>query len=615
MIVYQYLKGFSTVYLWLPVFLLQSILEATYQIRHLDVLHLVHISVLALSANFVGFYTIVILSALQPLIHLKEIIHDGLFESQASWVVLYSILTAVVIWFFSFRRKEVIDSLQSRLSALKSQARELAETSHHIDEDLIMSSYFSEERTLKEELKELVILAQKATVADNAYVFVYREGELKCICSATDENCDPAESGIIYDALSDRSTKFHWVEDGYIKNPGYYSTERLRSLIASPIVDEQIPLGVICVESIRYRAFSEKDQAVLDLIAKEATRCLGRQRMFSQIKLSYKAVSMLHEHGSALAEAIELDEILKKIVESSEALTGGTALLLWRTNSSYRVYGTKQLSAREQKVSIKKLKETLLELVRSNKKPLYFSDLGNYKKRALPLSGVNPKSMFVVPIVIDRKVHAMVAVYSAKKDAFNQIQRHLLEVYLYQASESASKAMLHEEIKMMAFTDGLTGLYNHRRFQERLQEELKRASRYKEPLSLILLDIDHFKKVNDTYGHPAGDAVLKRIAELISRTVREIDFPARYGGEEFALIILKSNSKEAKKIAERLRKKVEQTTVKTDTADISVTLSLGIASYPEDAKTREELIDRADQALYRAKQSGRNRTVLYEEIR
>ncbi len=557
---------------------------------------------------------LLILSILQPLIHLKELLIASPFKSPSFWIVVYSLFTALFIWIVAYRRKEALQSLSNRLSSLKSQAKELAETSHHLDEDLILSSFYSEEKSLREELEDLVLLAQRATVSDNAHIFVYRDGELTCLCSAKNVECEPTEGGIIYDVLSQKTSRLFWVEEGEIKNPGYYSGERIRSLIASPVVDDQIPLGVLCVESIRYRAFTEKDQSVVDLIAREIARSLGRQRMFSQIKISYKAISMLHEHGSSLSEAIELDEILQKIVESSEALTGGSAVLFWRTNSSYRIYKPDKLIIKEQKVSIKKLKETLLELIRSNKKPLYFSDLAMYKKKALPLNGVNPKSMFVVPLIIEKRVQAMVAVFSSKRDAFNQIQRHLLEVYLYQASESASKAMLHEEIKMMAFTDGLTGLYNHRRFQERLQEELKRADRYGEPVSLILLDIDHFKKVNDTYGHPAGDAVLKRIAEIIRKTVREIDFPARYGGEEFALIILKSTAREAKKIAERLRKKVEQTTVKTDTADINVTLSLGIASYPEDARTREDLIERADQALYRAKQGGRNQTILYEEL-
>ncbi len=569
---------------------------------------------MAVSVNFIGLKALIMVIAFQPLVHLKELLTTLSISNPSIWIILYSIFSSIVIWGITHKHKESLESLSQRLSSLKSQAKELAETSHHLDEDLILSSFYSEEKSLKEELEELMLLSQVATVADNAHIFVYRDGELTCLCSAKDTECNPVDEGIIYEVLLQKKSILIWAEEGEIKNPGYYSGERIKSLIASPVVDDQIPLGVLCVESIRYRAFTEKDQSVVDLIAKEIARSLGRQRMFSQIKLSYKAISMLHEHGSSLSEVIELDEILQKIVESSEALTGGSAVLLWRTNSSYRIYKPDKLIIKEQKVSIKKLKETLLELIRSNKKPLYFSDLAMYKKKALPLNGVNPKSMFVVPLIIEKRVQAMVAVFSSKRDAFNQIQRHLLEVYLYQASESASKAMLHEEIKMMAFTDGLTGLYNHRRFQERLQEELKRADRYTEPVSLILLDIDHFKKVNDTYGHPAGDAVLKKIAEIIRKAVREIDFPARYGGEEFALIILKSTAREAKKIAERLRKKVEQTTVKTDTADINVTLSLGIASYPEDARTREDLIERADQALYRAKQEGRNKTVLYEEL-
>jgi diguanylate cyclase (GGDEF)-like protein len=129
------------------------------------------------------------------------------------------------------------------------------------------------------------------------------------------------------------------------------------------------------------------------------------------------------------------------------------------------------------------------------------------------------------------------------------------------------------------------------------------------------VDIDFFKKVNDAYGHPVGDEILKGVAEIIRETVRNIDIPARYGGEEFAAILLGANHEEARKIAERLRRAVMDKQFSIDGEDLKVTVSIGAATSPHDAETKEQIIEKADQALYYAKRTGRDRCVLWNEIR
>jgi diguanylate cyclase (GGDEF)-like protein len=167
----------------------------------------------------------------------------------------------------------------------------------------------------------------------------------------------------------------------------------------------------------------------------------------------------------------------------------------------------------------------------------------------------------------------------------------------------------------MAVTDGLTGLFNHRTFQEKLSGEFRRMQRLAGPLSLLLIDIDFFKKINDAYGHPAGDEVLRGIAAVIRETIRNIDIPARYGGEEFAAILLGTNHEGARKMAERLRKTISEKTFSLDGKEVVVTVSIGAATSPYDTGGREELVEKADQALYHAKRSGRNRCVLWSEIK
>jgi diguanylate cyclase (GGDEF)-like protein len=173
----------------------------------------------------------------------------------------------------------------------------------------------------------------------------------------------------------------------------------------------------------------------------------------------------------------------------------------------------------------------------------------------------------------------------------------------------------NRQLREMANRDGLTGLYNHRYFQESAAKDFQRAVRYNESLACVLFDIDHFKKFNDTYGHPIGDVVLRTLGGLVKDLMRDSDLAARYGGEEFALLLYHTEAKDAYNIAERLRKTVEEHKFQAEDLVLSVNISIGVACYyhPEitDAKS---LIECADKALYRAKEEGRNRVIGFWEI-
>ena len=170
----------------------------------------------------------------------------------------------------------------------------------------------------------------------------------------------------------------------------------------------------------------------------------------------------------------------------------------------------------------------------------------------------------------------------------------------------------NRQLKELANRDGLTGLYNHRYFQETISRDFQKALRYHESLSCVMLDIDHFKKFNDTYGHQTGDMVIKTLGGLIDKLTRDSDLSARYGGEEFVLLMYHTASREAFMVTERLRNAVEQHKFQADNQVLTVTISLGVVSFPHpeiaDAKA---LIECADKALYRAKEEGRNRVVAF----
>ncbi len=195
----------------------------------------------------------------------------------------------------------------------------------------------------------------------------------------------------------------------------------------------------------------------------------------------------------------------------------------------------------------------------------------------------------------------------------------MLRIKALQDTVRAQKA----ELERLSITDGLTGLYNRRFFQERLDEEFRRAQRYSDPVSLIMIDIDHFKKVNDRYGHQTGDVVLKGTADLLRETIRDPDISARFGGEEFAIILPKTHLSGALTVAERIWRGMGQKVYAVSgsihgrpgegAGEMRVTASLGISFYPSKDVTSSELLVRyADEALYKAKHEGRNTICLYQ---
>ena len=179
-------------------------------------------------------------------------------------------------------------------------------------------------------------------------------------------------------------------------------------------------------------------------------------------------------------------------------------------------------------------------------------------------------------------------------------------VFLGNLADSAAISLHNAQLYELAITDGLTKLFIHRYFQNRLDSELIRAKRYNSNISLLMLDIDHFKKVNDTYGHQEGDYVLKKFAKIISDHVRKVDIAARYGGEEFAIILPETGITGAEQVAEHLRYLIEKECFTIDGKSVPITASIGVSSWDK-VVSKEEFIEQADRALYRAKHEGRNR--------
>ena len=221
------------------------------------------------------------------------------------------------------------------------------------------------------------------------------------------------------------------------------------------------------------------------------------------------------------------------------------------------------------------------------------------------------KKFAAAPLLADREAIGVIVVdASSRKQDVSPERLTMLEMFANQAALAINNGLIYQNVLDRAQRDSLTRLYNHGHFQEVMRSEIERAERYNNPLSLIMLDIDHFKRFNDTYGHQTGDVVLKETANILQDSSRESDCVCRYGGEEFAVILPETSKEQAFSIAERIRQRVSQHSFPLNSSErgLQMTLSIGIATYPEDASNKDTLTAMADKAMYISKMSGKNQT-------
>ena len=217
------------------------------------------------------------------------------------------------------------------------------------------------------------------------------------------------------------------------------------------------------------------------------------------------------------------------------------------------------------------------------------------------LMKVRSETFMAFPLFVGEKICAMLAVEGTSKTSYSRFR-----ILTPQIALEFKKVELYEQVQELSIIDGLTEVYLRRYLLDRLEEEVDRASRLGLRFSLAMVDVDHFKKCNDKYGHLVGDAVLRKIAERLKISLREVDMIARYGGEEFCILLPETTEELAFTVAERLREAIGSKSIKAFDEKIKVTVSIGIATYPENAADADTLIEKADTALYKAKRKGRN---------
>jgi diguanylate cyclase (GGDEF)-like protein len=395
------------------------------------------------------------------------------------------------------------------------------------------------------------------------------------------------------------------------------------SFLGVPVLEEGHLRGVLCADRFGARPFTEQDEALLQGAAAQMLRALQSERVFAAVERSKYEHERFFAALAQLNRALTAEQVCATTFEAAREIGEfdfAAITLFDKTTRRHTVLS----SIGEAPKGLAGLSFVdnagLAAMVVKNK---HFLPAGGEVRdkdalvytRKVRLSGM--ESLLVLPLIAADEAIGSFAVAAKRARAFGKDKREMLTVIANHVAVSLANAQMYGRMEQMATTDGLTGLVNHRTFQERTVEMLARAERSHGKQALLLTDIDHFKKVNDTHGHPTGDVVLRGVAQVVRDCVRKVDLAARYGGEEFAIVLEGTDLAGARQLAERIRAEVQKQVFQSQAqgqAPFSVTLSLGIAVYPDDGRDSKTLIANADQALYHAKHNGRNRATAHADL-
>lgn len=401
----------------------------------------------------------------------------------------------------------------------------------------------------------------------------------------------------------------------------YKSDAGVHSLIASPIVVENVIRGLIIVDSTEKNHFIDRDYSFLEATAKLCGKSVYNSYLYNQHRLDYERLVAMSDTEKYFFQEYSIEAVLDKLTEIIPFAFQCNRMSISIINKESeravirRVWGQYSENLADCTYAINE--KSLANIVITKNLSLFrnFSE-EHYEIRYHKEEQQHDefRSFLAFPLGVD-KSKGMILLESFQKNAYSESSRSLLSRLVSSAGVAIEKIDILKQTENLAIRDGLTGLYNHRQFQLMLKEAITRSIRYKTSLTLVICDIDHFKKVNDTYGHRFGDEVLRVISAKLQASIREgIDNAARYGGEEFALILAETDASSAKETVDRIRQLIEEISFQSPKGNkINCTMSFGIAVYSVHAKNQELLIKRADKALYRAKKNGRNRVELYLE--
>jgi two-component system cell cycle response regulator len=401
------------------------------------------------------------------------------------------------------------------------------------------------------------------------------------------------------------------LEDGAAQLTYYQERAPVPSFCGAPLQQSGGALiGALAAD--RATPFSPEEQQVLTALAREVTRAIEAERLLGAVRREKEEKARFFRALEELNKTTTLQQAAEVAVAQARQMCPALDLcaITLAEDRRHRVAAVEGDAASALRdLSFPEDAGLVSNVVKLGAalpgRPLGSMDRVQIFDSGTVVRGLSALKIF--PLRTGESVVGTLVCGSRAAGGLPETSQKELSMLALQAAQALVRTRLYEQSERLATTDGLTGLLNRRTLNAQLQGRLREAQRYNRPISLLMVDIDHFKKVNDTHGHPAGDAVLRGVAKLLQTQARETDIVARYGGEEMALILPETDPRGAHAIAERIRKAVGSATHRGEQGNLQVTVSIGVATWPGAGEAAEALLEAADKALYRAKKAGRNR--------
>lgn len=383
-----------------------------------------------------------------------------------------------------------------------------------------------------------------------------------------------------------------------------------RSVLAIPMIANEKKLGAVLLGFFQPHRFTPNEIIISEQASELIALAFARSEALEEARRRAEESDTLRRAGVTIAETLDLREATTRILEQlAFVLPHDSASIQLLRGNELEIIGGEGWTDPSRVIGVRfpVPSDNPNSVVIQTRRPYLLHEAEKLYPafRSPPHDHIH--SWLGVPLIVRGELIGLLAIDSRDPFHFTPDDIELVSAFAGQVAVAIENARLFDAAQQRAITDGLTGLFNRRHFMELAQNEFERARRYKRRLSAMMFDIDHFKRVNDTYGHPFGDKVLRAIADLCREKLREADPIARYGGEEFIALIVEARLSAARKVGERLRAEVENMTFCHEKDEVRITVSVGVAEQTDATPDLESLVDRVDQAMYAAKRMGRNR--------
>jgi diguanylate cyclase (GGDEF)-like protein len=398
--------------------------------------------------------------------------------------------------------------------------------------------------------------------------------------------------------------------------PYYRSAPTVAHAGALAVCEDGQPCGVLAFDRQQAQPLDAEELALLHETARLVRRIIANERAFVQLERAKAEQSKLYRAVERLNEVRTEAQVIEVALASARDVAAFqfAAVTLLRDGNEHEICAVHGEGADELRGKTFRDGSGLVGMVVSNKHPLPFRGQCDADVQVLfarQLHAPKLPSLFVLPLQVHGDVLGTLVVGSGEPGGFGAQVRLILQVLAGHVAVSLANARMVKRLEELATTDGLTGLLNKRTVTDTARQKLRSAQRFQKNLSVLICDLDHFKQVNDTYGHDVGDLVIKGFADVLRRTKRETDTVGRFGGEEFVVVCEETDLEGAELLAERIRAELGRSTFVSPAGTVKMACSIGVATYPEAGADWETLFKATDEALYSSKRSGRNRVTLW----